>query len=127
MVKVNLFNEDIELDKTIYVSLDGSMDLFTMFPESMKDYCYAGDFKRLCQFIKEKRPCIITCLTECVSVQVMELGYEIIVQSGNKFVKFSELLNGDSEKSFGREIRQTHNWEKMLYSGCFDLDIPDWY
>ena len=58
--------------------------------------------------------------------KIKELGYEIIVQSGNKFVKFSELLNGNPEKSFGREIRQTHNWEKMLYSGCFDLDIPDW-
>ncbi|MGM9544086.1 MAG: hypothetical protein ACI3T9_03815 [Romboutsia timonensis] len=126
MVKVNLFDKDIELDKTIYVSLDGSMDLFTMFPESMKDYCYAGDFKRLCQFIKEKRPCIITCITKCVDVQIMELGYEIIVQNGNKFIKFSELVNGDVEKSFGREIRQTHNWEKMLYGECFDLDVPDW-
>ena len=116
MTKVNLFDVDIELDKTIYVSLDGSMDLFTMFPESMKDYCYAGDFKRLCQFIKEKRPCIITCLTKCVSVQIMELGYEIIVQSGNKFVKFSELLNGDSEKLDKHRIGKR----------CYMVDVLIW-
>ena len=123
---VNLFNKDIELNKTIYVSLDGSMDLFLLFPEMIKDFCFAGDVKKLFQDIKDEKPCIITSITHCVNEQVMELGYDIVVQNGKKYIRFSDFINGDFTKSFDREIKQTHNWEKMLYSDVFDLDVPTW-
>lgn len=126
MIKVNLFDKDIELDKTIFVSLDGNIKLFSMFPEVLDDYCYAGDLKTLCEHIKDRKPCIITSLTCCISEQVMELGYDIVVQNKDKFIRFSEFMNGDYTKSFDREIRQSHNWEKMLYGDVFDLDVPDW-
>lgn len=121
--KVILFGEEIVLDKTIYVTMDNSWKLFDICPDALKDYCYAGDYIKTCQAIKENRPNIVTPITKFVSSSVMELGYEIIVQCKDKAVRFSELLMGSVDGSFGREIRETQNWEKMLYSGCFDLDL----
>ncbi len=120
---VNLFGENITLDKVIYVSLDNSWELFDLFPEALENFCYVGDYKKLCQAIKENRPSIITPITKCVSSSVMEKGYDIIIQSENKSVRLSELLMGNVDGSFGRQIRESQNWEKMLYSGCFDLKI----
>ena len=81
---------------------------------------------RSCQYIHNKYDVIVTPLTSELSSLTMEMGYDIIVQSGNEYVVFSDLVSGCTEDSFGREIRETQNWEKMLYSGCFNLNIPDW-
>lgn len=127
MIEVVLFDEKIILDKTIFVTLDNSVTLFDFIPFSdVNKLVYGLDFNSLCKWIKERKQVIITPITKCVSSQVMSLGYDIVVQSKDKIVRFSDLLMGNSEKSFGREIRPAQNWEKMLYSGCFDLDIPDW-
>ena len=123
MLEVVLFDEKVLLDKVIYVTIDNSWELFDLFPEALKDFCYVGDYKKLCQAIKENRPTIITPITKCVNSSVMEKGYDIIIQSENKSVRLSDLLNGNCDKSFGRQIRETQNWEKMLYSGCFDLKV----
>lgn len=124
MNKVILFDKEIELNKTIYVTLDDDLRLFSMFPELPSYASYATSYNELCKHIKEGRDNIITPITKCVSSNIMEKGYDIIVQSKNKYIRFSDLLMGKSDGSNGREIRETQNWEKMLYSGCFDLDIP---
>ena len=127
MTEVILFDEKIILDKTIFVTLDNSITLFDFIPDfNVEELFYALDLESLCQAIKSRRTTIITTITKCISSQIMELGYDIVVQSEDKFVKFSDLLMGTSDNSFKREIRPTQNWEKMLYSGCFDLDVPDW-
>lgn len=127
MTEVILFDEKIILDKTIFVTLDNSITLFDFIPDfNVEELFYALDLESLCQAIKSRRTTIITTITKCISAQIMELGYDIVVQSEDKFVKFSDLLMGTSDNSFKREIRPTQNWEKMLYSGCFDLDVPDW-
>lgn len=127
MTEVILFDEKIILNKTIFVTLDNSITLFDFIPISDIDELFYGlDFESLCKGIRERKSTIITPITKCVSAQIMALGYDIVVQSKDRFVKFSDLLMGNAEKSFGREIRPTQNWEKMLYSGCFDLDVPDW-
>lgn len=125
MIEVEMFDEKIVLDKTIYVTLDNSWELFEIHPEALQEFCYAGDWSKVCEAIKQGRTNIITPITKCVSSHFMEKGYEIIVQSKNKSIRFSELLMGNCEKSFGREIRCAQNWEKMLFSNCFDIDIPD--
>ena len=43
-------------------------------------------------------------------------GYDIKIVSHNRYVLISDLLKN-------KEIRDTQNWEKMLYAGCFDLII----
>ena len=127
MTEVVLFDEKIILDKTIFVTLDNSITLFDFIPISdVDELAYGMDFDSLCKEIKERKQVIITPITKCVSAQVMSLGYDIVVQSKDKVIRFSDLLMGTSDNSFKREIRPTQNWEKMLYSGCFDLDIPDW-
>lgn len=122
--KVVLFGEEVILDKTIYVTLDNSWDLFSIHPESLQSMHYVGDYCNLCRAIKERRETIITPITKCICSSIMERGYDIVVQSKDKSVRFSELLMGSVDKAFGRQIREAQNWEKMLYSGCFDLDIP---
>lgn len=127
MTEVVLFDKKIILDKTIFVTLDNSITLFDFIPISdVDELVYGLDFDSLCKEIKERKQVIITPITKCVSAQVMSLGYDIVVQSKDKVIRFSDLLMGTSDNSFKREIRPTQNWEKMLYSGCFDLDIPDW-
>ena len=127
MTEVILFDEKIILDKTIFVTLDNSITLFDFIPDfNVEELFYALDLESLCQAIKSRRTTIITTITKCICAQIMELGYDIVVQSEDKFVKFSDLLMGTPDNSFKREIRPTQNWEKMLYSGCFDLDVPDW-
>ena len=80
------------------------------------------------KYIKDNRTNIHTTQTHAFSSYYYDLedGYDIKVVSKGKSILASELL-GDTKgsKSFGREIRLTQNWEKMLYSGCFALDIGD--
>ena len=123
MNKVILFEKEVILDKTIFVTLDDSFELFKLFPNLAEQFCFAGDYKTLCLAIKEERPCIITPITKCLCASVMEKGYDLIIQSEMKYVVLSEMLNGNCNGSLGRQIRPAHNWEKMLYSGCFDLKV----
>lgn len=81
------------------------------------------------QKIKHNVPQIHTTLTSAVSAYYYDYkddGWDIKVVHNGKHILFSELL-GDVEgnRSFGRAIRITQNWEKMLYSGCFDIDIDN--
>jgi hypothetical protein len=124
MTKVTLFGEEVILNKTIFVILDSDYGVFDLFPESTRSIevaCYSD----LCRAIDDREKMIITPITHCISSFIMGLGYEIIVVSNGRSIKFSELLNGNPEKSFGKEIRAAQNWEKMLYAGCFDLDVPE--
>lgn len=133
--RVKLFGKEVKLDKLLIITLDGKFDPKMIINEFdynrlVYDHCFKGInafyYKDLCYYIHQGYDVIITPLTSELGSLTMELGYDIIVQSGNKFVVFSDLVGGCTEDSFGREIRETQNWEKMLYSGCFDLDIPDW-
>ena len=126
-MKVRLFNNDIELDKKIIVTLDDSLEIFEMFKNEWVDVTYASNWTDFCEQIKKRNPMIVTSLTRALDSSIMELGYDLFVQNGNNLVQFSKLLVGDTEKSLGRQIRETQNWEKMLYSGCFNIEVPKWY
>lgn len=87
----------------------------------------AFTIKTFLKQIKDNKTDIHTTQTHAFSCWYYDLnddGYDIKVISNNKSILASELL-GDSQgsKSFGREIRPTQNWEKMLYSSCFDIDL----
>lgn len=130
--KVKLFGSDIELDKILVVTLDGIVDIKMIadivgldklvFDYHFKDI-WVYNYTDLCKYLHNNTDVIITPLTNCVSSLTMENGYDIIVQNKNKFIRFSDFMLGDYEKSFGREINQNHNWEKMLFNGNFDLDL----
>lgn len=133
--KVKLFGKEVVLDKLLIITLDGKFDPKMIinnfeYDRLVYDHCFKGInafyYKDLCQYIHNKYDVIVTPLTSELSSLTMEMGYDIIVQSGNEYVVFSDLVSGCTEDSFGREIRETQNWEKMLYSGCFNLNIPDW-
>lgn len=59
---------------------------------------------------------IYTTLLDAVDSSYYEKGYDIIVVSEGKYIKFSELLHTGFE---GREIRLVHNWQKMLKNDIF--------
>ena len=59
---------------------------------------------------------IYTTLLDAVDSYYYEKGYDIIVVSEGKYIKFSELLRTGFE---GREIRLAHNWQKMLKNDIF--------
>ena len=129
MTKVHIYDKDIELNKVICIVLDNT-SLQTIFNNTKEfnnsqNVNFCNDYKDLCKTINRRKSFIITPLTNVLSALVMELGYELIVFSNNKCVSFSKLLNGDSTNSFHKEIRTAQNWEKMLYAGCFNLDIPE--
>lgn len=63
---------------------------------------------------------IYTTLLDAVSPKYYELGYDIIVISEGKYMRFSDLVRGGFH---GRDIRTTQNWQKMLKSGVFSPDI----
>lgn len=117
----NILGDNVVVDKTIYVVLDGDESLI----EDNSSKCHANNLKDLLKAIENRIPEIITPLTCIVSATIMEKGYNIIVYSEGKSVDFYDMANGDTSKSDGREIRFTQNWEKMLYSGCFDVEV-DW-
>lgn len=132
---VNLFGKEVILDKLLIISLDGEFDIWNIMEDVgverlVYDYhfkgTYAGNYKTLCKLLDNRCEVIVTPLTSEISALTMELGYDIIVQSGHKFIKFSDLLMGNDDKGIGRQVRATQNWEKMLYSNCFDLDIPSY-
>ena len=126
-MKVNLFDKDIELNKKIIVTLDGNVDFIEeTFKDCWINVSYAQNWKDFCRQVKENYPFIITPLTSTLSSNIMELGYDLFVFSNNKYIQFSELLNGNVENSFHREIRPAQNWEKMLYGNCFDIDVSDY-
>lgn len=135
--RVKMFGDEIiELDKTMIVMLDWQKNTQGLIKNILKDIGvedyslieYDNNFKSLQDALRSKEPCIITTLTCEVSPLTMEMGYDIYVVSNGDFVLFSELLDykDDGIGSFCREIRITQNWEKMLLSGCFNIDIPDW-
>ena len=109
--------ENLKLDKLIVVFLsvdDISRDLLEQVAFSVKGFQTK---------FKNREPIIYTTQTRAISSRYMEAGYDIKVISEGKEILFSRLLGYDENgaKSFGREIRPAQNWEKMLYSGCFDI------
>lgn len=123
MSKVMLFGNEVILDKRLIVTLTNDLLVWKLFKDVWENVSYAQTFEDLTKQINQNYPMIITPLTHFLIPEVMERGYDLFVVSGNKKICFSELLNG-GDGSYHREIRETQNWEKMLFSGCFELDIP---
>lgn len=59
---------------------------------------------------------IYTTLLDAVDSSYYEKGYDIIVISEGKYIKFSDLLRIGFN---GREIRTAHNWQRMLKNDTF--------
>lgn len=104
---------------TVYLTMeDIPVDLRDEVCYTVKDFDLA---------IKNKQDFIYTTQTKAISSHYYQDGYEIEVISEGEHITASRLLGYDDNGSlsFGREIRLTQNWEKMLYSGCFNIKT-DW-
>ena len=90
-----------------------------------EEVCYT--VKDLDLALKNKQDFIYTTQTNAINSSYYLDGYEIEVISEGEHITASRLLGYDDNGalSFGREIRIGHNWEKMLYSGCFNIK-SDW-
>lgn len=120
---VLLFDNYVKLDKFIYIFLDTSPELKSKL-RCDENFNEAKTIDKLYCDIRNKVPLIVTNLTHCLCSNIMELGYDFIIVSNEQQLKFSNMLSS-GKGSFGREVRETQNWEKMLYSGCFNIEIPD--
>ncbi len=85
----------------------------------------ADDILRCCftiqslkEAIKKDEEEIITTQTHAISATVYEKGYDIILIAGKYQISFSDILDG-KYSNYIREIKLSHNWEKMFYSGIF--------
>ena len=115
-----VFGSDIiPIEKTIYVVLDGDESHI----DCASSIYHANNIKELFNAIRNDVPEIITPLTCIISSEVMRKGYNIIVHSNGCYIDFYNIVNGDTSKTYAREIRITHNWETMLYNGCFDIKV----
>lgn len=133
--KVKLFGKEVILDKLLIITLDGDFDPKMILDEFGFDRLIydnffkgvdANNYKDLCKLLDNRCDVIVTTLTSEIDSLTMEKGYDIVVQLGKEYIVFSDLVNGYTDFSFGRQIKETQNWEKMLYNGCFKLDVPDW-
>lgn len=61
---------------------------------------------------------IITTQTHAIKAIFYETGYNIILIAGNQELSMKDVLDGKYNK-YIREIKLSHNWEKMFYSGIF--------
>lgn len=120
METVTLFGEEIVLDKEIYIFLDTAAIVEAEVDKlGPRDQICVTVFDTAAAIEKEVKKILTTC-THFLSARYMEKGYNIIILKGQQRIFMADLLNNNPE---GREIRPAHNWEKMLYSGCFDIDI----
>lgn len=119
METVTLFGEEVVLDKELYIFLDmaaiteAEIDKF-----EPRDQIWVTVLDTEAAINKGINKILTTC-THFLSAKYMEKGYNIIVLRGQQRISMADLLNNPE----GREIRPAHNWEKMLYAGCFDIDI----
>lgn len=116
---VTLFGEEVGLDKEMYIFLDmaaiveAEIDKF-----EPRDQIWVTVLNTEAAVKKEVNKILTTC-THFLSAEYMEKGYNIIVLKGQQRISMADLLNNPE----GREIRSAQNWEKMLYAGCFDIDM----
>lgn len=116
---VSLFGEEIVLDKEIFIFLDmaaiveAEIDKF-----GPRDQIWVTVLDTEAAINKRINKILTTC-THFLSARYMEKGYNITILKGNQRISMADLLNNPE----GREVRPAQNWEKMLYSGCFDIDM----
>lgn len=104
-----------KLDKMIVVFLsvdDISPDLLNEVEFSLKGFMTAW---------KERRAKIYTTQIHAISERYLQAGYDIKIISEGKVILISDLLEGKNSE-VNRDIRITQNWEKMLLSGCFNIN-----
>lgn len=120
MKKIKIFNEEIILNKTIYIMLDITSKSLKQVEGS---YTSALTVSEMEAAIKEQYPNIMTTQTHYLNSHYMEKGYDIFIISEGQKICVSDML-GNGDYSFGKEIRPAQNWEKMLYAGCFNIKLP---
>lgn len=76
--------------------------------------CYS--WESFCQAINKKIEHIYTTVLDAVHPEFYLNGYDIIVISQGRHIKFSELLENQDPKR-NRDLRLGHNWHKMLLNG----------
>ena len=120
MKTITLFKENIILDKEIYIFLDmaaiDKAEKEKLFESRDQIYITVSDTAAA---IKEGRRKIFTTCTHFLSAAYMEQGYEIKILNKNKNISMTDILNG--KYTLTREVHPYHNWEKMLYNGCFEI------
>lgn len=106
---------------TVYISFDDiPKDLVPSTSFTIKDFL---------KQIKNNKNIIHTTQTSAISsyyYTYQNNGWDIKVIHKGKEILFSKLLaDYEGSKSYGREIRLSQNWEKMFYSGCFDVNLEN--
>ena len=111
--KVEFGNEDINLTKVIKVYIDREIP-----EEDLLKCCFtASSFNKV---IKSEAEEIITTQTHAINSSNYLNGYDIVLISKGYQIKFSDILSG-KYNDYIREIRISHNWEKMFYSDLFNI------
>lgn len=87
----------------------------------------ADDYLEFQDRINNQAKIIITTQTRAINSAYFEMGYNIIVVYNNGFrdykLSFLDLLLGKIPNM--RELRLSHNWEKMIFSCVFsDENFP---
>lgn len=95
---------------TILINLDGSADYNAV---SLKEF----KFK-----LANKSKLIITPLTYAIDNFYALNGYKVIVESEGEQLNINRMLLGYDIGSNDKELRPSHNVEKMILGGVYDIE-----
>ena len=118
MLPVTLTRDNLVLDKLIKIYLtDEDIPVNEKVVYTLKDYILAFN----------RRDTIInTTILEPLQDNAMFEGYDIEVISEGKHIKFSDMLNGNTNNCFGRDLKLCHDFHKLLVAGGFDIKV-EWF
>ena len=95
---------------TIIVNLDGT----TMYNAlCLKDFQLA---------LSREEPLIVTPLTYAIDNLYVLQGYKLIVESEGKQLNINRMLLGYDIGPNDKELRLTHNVERLILSGVYDIE-----
>lgn len=98
-------------NKLLRIVLDGSPEIYT-----------AISYKDLITAIRNREKFIVTPLPTAIDNDWVLLGYRVEIQSGDKTMCLNDMLLGKSLGPNDKEIRLSHNAEKLFLSGVYDIE-----
>jgi len=98
-------------DKLIKVILDGEAQDYT-----------AVSYKDLILALRTKTPFIITPLTCAIDNGLTLDGYRVEIYSKGKMLCLNDMLLGRGLDENDKELRISHNAEKLILSGVYDIE-----
>lgn len=98
-------------DKLIKIILDGKPEDYT-----------ATSYKDLMLALTHKDKFIVTPLTWAIDNGLTLDGYRVEIYSEGKMLCLNDMLLGKGLNENDKELRITHNAEKLILSGVYDIE-----